>query len=96
VWIRGAEAPTTEAAFDEFATGFDSGFGASGSLDASRKTVESLDGVTYVCAPLSADISGTICMWQDRGVFWLLFDFSGASFEAGRALAEGAHRAVAA
>ena len=96
VWIRDASAPTTEAAFDEFATGFDSGIGAAGSLDGSRKTVDTLDGVTYVCAPLVSGVSGTICMWQDQEVFWLLFDFSGGSFEAGKALAEGAHEAASA
>ena len=96
VWIRDAAAPTTDAAFDQFATGFDSGFGASGSLDGSRKSIETLDGVTYVCAPLVSDVSGTICMWQDRDVFWLLFDFSGGSFQDGRALAHGAHDAASA
>ena len=96
VWIRDAAAPTTDAAFDQFATGFDSGFGGSGSLDGSRRSIETLDGVTYVCAPLVSDVSGTICMWQDRDVFWLLFDFSGGSFEDGRALAHGAHDAASA
>jgi hypothetical protein len=55
-----------------------------------------LDGITYVCAPLVSDVSGTICMWQDGEVFWLLFDFSGSSFEQGMALARGAHEAAAA
>ena len=96
VWIRDAAAPTTDAAFDRFATGFDSGIGAAGSLDGSRKTIESHDGVTYVCAPLASDVSGTICMWQDQDVFWLLFDFSGGSFEGGQALAEGAQDAASA
>ncbi len=35
-------------------------------------------------------------MWQDQEVFWLLFDFSRDSFEAGKALAEGAHDASSA
>jgi hypothetical protein len=96
VWIRDAAAPTTDAAFDQFATGFDSGIGAAGSLDGSRRTVETHDGVTYVCAPLVSDVSGTICMWQDRDVFWLLFDFSGSSFEAGKELARGAQAAASA
>ena len=89
-------APATAAAFDEFATGFDSGMGSAGSLDGSRKTVETSDGVTYVCAPLVSDVSGTICMWQDQEIFWLLFDFSANSFEAGKALAEGARVAASA
>jgi len=96
VWIRDAAAPTTDAAFDQFASGFDSGFGASGSLDGARKTIETRDGITYVCSPLVSDVSGTICMWQDQGVFWLMFDFSGGSFDAGKGMAEGAHEAVSA
>jgi hypothetical protein len=35
-------------------------------------------------------------MWQDQEVFWLLFDLSGGSFEAGKALAESAHDAASA
>jgi hypothetical protein len=96
VWIRDTSAPTTDSAFDAFATGFDSGMGSAGSLDGSRKTVETLGGVTYVCAPLVSNVSGTICMWQDQEAFWLLFDFSGSTFEASRALAEGAHDAASA
>ena len=95
-WIRDASTPTTDAAFDEFARGFDSGIGAPGSLEGSRKTVETIDGVTYVCAPVVSDVSGTICMWQDQEVFWVLFDISGGSFEAGKALAKGAHDAASA
>jgi hypothetical protein len=49
-----------------------------------------------VCAPLVSDVSGTICMWQDQEVFWLLFDSSGGSFEAGKALAQGANDAASA
>jgi hypothetical protein len=94
VWIRDAAAPTTDAAFDQFATGFDSGIGGAASLDGSRKTLETVDGVSYVCAPLVSDVSGTICMWQDQEVFWLLFDFSGDSFQAGKTLAERAHDAA--
>lgn len=95
-WLRDASTPTTDAAFDEFARGFDSGIGTAGSLEGSRKTVETIDGVTYVCAPLVGDVSGTICMWQDQAVFWALFDTSGGSFEAGKALAKGAHDAASA
>lgn len=94
IWIRDASRRSTESAFDGFATGFDSGIGAAGSLDRSRKTVETLDGITYVCAPLATDVSGTICLWQDQEVFWLLFDFSGGSFEAGKALAAQARVAA--
>jgi hypothetical protein len=95
-WIRDASTPTTDAAFDEFARGFDSGIGTAGSLEGSRRTVETIDGVTYVCAPVVGDVSGTICMWQDQEVLWALFDMSGGSFESGKALAKGAHDAVSA
>ena len=33
-------------------------------------------------------------MWQDQGVFWLLFGLSEGSFEAGKALGEGGHDAA--
>ncbi|HEY3214237.1 MAG TPA: hypothetical protein VGL16_13645 [Actinomycetota bacterium] len=45
---------------------------------------------------MQAPTTPTIRMWQDQEVFWLLFDFSGGSFEAGKALAEGAHDAASA
>ena len=92
IWIRDASVPTTDAAFDEFAAGFNEGIGTSGSLG--KKQAETVEGVTYVCAPVLGVTQGTICMWQDEGVFWLLFDFSGGSFGAGRDLAAVAHDAV--
>jgi hypothetical protein len=45
---------------------------------------------------MQAPTKPTICLWQDQGVFRLLFDLSGGSFEAGKALAEGAHDAASA
>jgi hypothetical protein len=96
MWIRDASVPGTDAAFDELATGFQSGIGTAGSMDGSRKSIDTVDGITYVCAPLVGDVSGTICLWQEREVFWLLLDFSRASFDAGRGLALGAHDAVSA
>jgi len=92
IWIRDASVPTTDAAFEEFASGFDAGIGGSGSLGA--QTSETIQGVTYVCAPVLGAATGTLCMWQDGDVFWLLFDFSGDSFRAGRDLAVVAHDAV--
>jgi len=92
IWIRDASVPTTDAAFDEFAAGFDEGIGASGSLG--KKQTETAGGVTQVCAPVLGATPGTICMWQDEDVFWLMFDFSGASFGAGTDLAVVAHDAV--
>jgi len=96
IWIHDASVPTTDEAFEQFATGFDSGIGASGSLDDSRKTTDLVDGVTYVCAPVVSVAPGTICMWQEDEIFWLLFEFSGQPQDAGQDLAVVAHDAIAA
>ncbi len=96
IWIHDASVPTTDEAFDQFATGFDSGIGASGSLDDSRKTSELIEGVTYICAPVESVAPGTICMWQDDEIFWLLFEFSGQPMDAGQDLAVVAHDAISA
>lgn len=94
IWVRDASVPTTDAAFDAFASGFDSGIGQDASLDRSRRTTETVDGVTYVCAPVVGITPGTICMWQEDSVFWLLFEFSGEGQQAARSLAVVAHDAV--
>ena len=94
MWIRDASVPTTDAAFDAFASGFDAGIGQDASLDRSGKSNETVDGVTYVCAPVVGAATGTICMWQDDAVFWLLFEFSGQGQTAARSLAVVAHDAV--
>ncbi|HEX5902097.1 MAG TPA: hypothetical protein VF028_03135 [Actinomycetota bacterium] len=94
IWIRDASVPTTDAAFDAFASGFDAGIGDEASLDASRRTTETVDGVTFVCAPVLGVTPGTICMWQVDSVFWLLFDFSGQGQQAARSLAVVANDAV--
>jgi hypothetical protein len=91
---RDASVPTTDAAFDAFASGFDSGIGQEASLDRSTRSNETVGGVTYVCAPVVGVTPGTICMWQDDGVFWLLFEFSGQGQMAARSLAVVAHDAV--
>jgi len=92
IWIRDASVPTTDAAFDEFAAGFNQGIGGNGSLG--KQTDETVAGVTFVCAPVVGVTPGTICMWQDEDVFWLMFDFSGDGFGARRDLAVVAHDAV--
>ena len=94
MWIRDASVPTTSAAFDEFASGFDSGIGNDGSLDRSRRSEATVGGVTYICAPVVGVASGSICMWQDQDLFWLLLDFSGLRLEAGQDLAVVAHDAI--
>jgi hypothetical protein len=95
IWVRDASVPTTDAAFDAFASGFDAGIGGQdASLDRSRRTTETVDGVTYVCAPVTGVTPGTICMWQEDSVFWLLFEFSGQGQQAARSLALVAADAV--
>lgn len=94
IWIRDASVPTTDAAFDAFAAGFDAGIGQDASLDRSRRSNATVAGVTYVCAPVLGAAPGTICMWQDDAVFWLLFEFSGEGHDAARSLAVAAHDAV--
>lgn len=94
IWIRDASVPTTDAAFDAFTSGFDAGIGDDASLDASRRTTETVDGVTFVCAPVLGVTPGTICMWQEDSVFWLLFEFSGQGQQTARSLAVVANDAV--
>ena len=96
MWIRDASVPTTAAAFDQFASGFDSGVGTQGALDRVGKTTQTVAGVTYVCAPVRSAAPGTLCMWQDDDVFWLLYDFSGARFQAGQDLAVATHDTISA
>jgi hypothetical protein len=91
-WFVRDISPPTDAAFDEFAGGFNSGIGGSGSLGA--ESTETVAGVTYVCAPVTGVTRGTICMWQVQEIFWLLFDLSGSTLEAGEDLAVVAHDAV--
>ena len=92
IWIRDATVPTTDAAFDEFASGFNQGIGSGGALGG--KATQTVAGVTYVCAPVIGATRGTICMWQVRDVFWVLFDFSGSHLGAVTDLAVVAHDAV--
>jgi hypothetical protein len=92
IWIRDATVPTTDAAFDEFASGFNQGIGSSGSLG--DKDTRTVAGVTYVCAPVIGATRATICMWQVEDVFWLMFDFSGSAPGAGEDLVVVAHDAV--
>lgn len=78
VWVKDASVPTTEDAFDAFATGFNEGLGI-GSLDESRATTSLVEGVTYVCAPVGITPPANICVWEEDEVFWVLFDLSGTS-----------------
>ena len=94
VWIRDAGIPALDEAFEQFAGGFEAGIGSDGSIDAARKTSDLVGGVTYLCAPVAGVAPGTICMWQDDEVYWILFDLSGAPQAAGQDLAVVAHDAI--
>lgn len=74
MWIRGAEdTPGGPAeAFDAFAEGFTSGY--DGTLVTSGRTDRTVDGVTYVCAPVTGSLGAGICMWEEADVFWILLD----------------------
>lgn len=95
VWMKDTSLSTADAAFDAFALDFNEGLPA-GALDETRKTTELVGAVTYVCAPVEATPPGTVCLWEDGGVFWILVDLSGASQVGAQDLAETAHDAIAA
>lgn len=98
IWVKDLAAPSTDEAFDAFATGFNQELGV-GSLDRSRTSTSSIDGVSFLCAPV--DASGqpaNLCVWEDGdGVFWILLDLSGAARLSGtERLAVSAHGATSA
>lgn len=76
VWVQDLTVPTTEEAFDAFATGFNQGLGI-GSLDDSRTVTALVGGTSYLCAPVAAAPPVNICMWDEDEVFWVLLDLSG-------------------
>ena len=96
IWIKDLAVPTTDDAFEAFATGFEQELGV-GSLDRSRTTTSTIDGVSFLCAPF--DASGqpaNLCMWDDDGgIFWILLDLSGTARLSGtEQLAVSAHGAT--
>jgi hypothetical protein len=93
MWIRDASARTTDDAFQEHAFWFAR---RDGLLDTGGKTTEMIDGTKYVWAPVIRRFRapGTICMWQDEGLFWMLLDSSGQRPENARSLAVSARDAV--
>ncbi len=93
-WVADASVPNADAAFTEFAGGFNEGLGT-GSLDESRRTTETIEGVQYLCAPVSGTPASNICMWERDGIFWILFDLSGSSMNATQQLAVAAYGAAA-
>jgi hypothetical protein len=94
MWVTNADAPSTDAAFDEFAGGFNTGLGT-GSLDQTRRTSEVVDGITFVCAPVVGTPAANICLWEDEDVWWMLFDLSGSNMNTTQDLAVAASGATA-
>ncbi len=95
IWIGNAPVPSTEAAFEEFAAGFNEGIGTGGALVPGSQVGKVVDGVEYVCASVVSNVPGGLCMWQEDDVFYLLFDLSGRALKDSRALAVTAHVATA-
>ncbi len=93
-WVADAGVSDADAAFTEFAGGFNDGL-ATGSLDTSRRTTETIDGVQYLCAPVSGTPASNVCLWQKDGIYWILFDLSGGSMNATQDLAVAAYGAPA-
>ena len=95
VWVADASVPNADAAFTEFAGGFNEGLGT-GMLDESQRTTETIDGVQYLCAPVSGTPTSNVCMWERDDIFWILFDLSGSNMNATQDLAVAAYGASAA
>jgi hypothetical protein len=98
VWIKDLPVPSTDETFDAFAAGFNEELGV-GTLDRSRTTTSTIDGISFVCAPV--DDSGqpaNLCLWGDEdGITWILLDLSGtARLSGSEQLAVSAHGATAA
>lgn len=94
-WIRGVEDTPGGAGdvFDTFTEDFTSGY--NGSVVTSPSAERSIDGTTYVCAPVVGPVAAGICMWRDGDVFWVLMDVRpGTSIEETRTLSAAAHAAA--
>jgi len=95
-WIRGAE-PTpggAPEAFDAFTEGFTSGY--NGSVVTTERAERTVEGISYVCAPIVGPVTAGICLWEDEDVFWVLMDVRpGTTIEQTRSLSVTAHAATA-
>lgn len=92
-WIRDATVNDPETALTGFASGFAQGFG--GSIATDQKQTQTVDGTTFVCAPITGNTQAAICLWQQREVFYILFDpESGGNLNATLGLSVTAHRAI--
>jgi hypothetical protein len=94
-WIQGdgTVAGGSADAFDVLTEGFTSGYG--GVVVTAERTERAVDGVTYVCAPVTAALAAGICTWEDGDVVWVLMDVRpGVTIAQTQALAVGAHDAA--
>jgi hypothetical protein len=95
IWVTGADAPSDGQAFSEFAEGFNTGLG-SGSLDEARRTTEVVDGISIECAPVVGEPPGSMCLWQEDDVLWMVFELSDGSLGSASDLAASVHQTVGA
>ncbi len=92
-WIRDATVTDPETALTAFASGFAQGFG--GSIATDQQQTQAVDSTTFVCAPITGSTQAAICLWQQREVFYILFDpESAGNLNATLGLAVTAHRAI--
>lgn len=92
-WMRDATVTDPDTALTTFASGFARGFGGSIAMD--QKQTQTVEGVVFVCAPVTGNTQAALCLWQQRDVFYVLFDpQSGGSINATLGLSVTAHRAI--
>ncbi len=74
MWVRRAQGMVggPSEAFDALAEGFTSGY--NGTLETSGRTDHAIEGITYVCAPITGALGAAVCMWEEDDVFWVLLD----------------------
>jgi hypothetical protein len=92
IWVRDPTTASSESAFDEFASGFGPAFNGS---TVGQPETKDVDGISYLCAPVSGQTPGALCMWKVDDIFWILFDAeSGSRVGAARDLAVQVHTAT--
>lgn len=92
-WIRDATVADPDTALTTFASGFARGFGGSIAMD--QKQTQTVEGVVFVCAPVTGNTQAALCLWQQRDVFYILFDpQSGGNINSTLGLSVTAHRTI--